>query len=66
MAQQTKVLAAEPDNLSLIPQDPHGGRKKLTPLRCPLTSTLSCSMVLNIYMSMRARTHTLFFKVSRI
>lgn len=62
MAQQTKVLAAEPDNLSLIPQDPHGGRKELTLLSCSLTSTLSCSMVLNIYVSMRARTHTHYKK----
>lgn len=47
---QVKVLAAKPDNLNLIPQDPHGGRKEPAPKSYPLTSTWP--------MCMNARTHT--------
>lgn len=35
MAQWAKVPAAKPDNLSLIPQDPYGKRRKPTSQGCP-------------------------------
>ena len=34
-----KALATKPDNLSLVPVDPHGRRRKPTPVSCPLTYT---------------------------
>jgi hypothetical protein len=38
-AQQVEGLATKPDDLSLIPQDPHGGIRDLTPGSCLLTCT---------------------------
>lgn len=40
MAKWVKVLATKPDNLNVIPEDPYCGRRKLTPVNCPLISTL--------------------------
>lgn len=39
MAQWAQALTAKPDDLSSVPKD--GGRRELTPVTCPLTSTQS-------------------------
>ena len=44
-AQQVEGLATKPDDLSLIPQDPHGGIRDLTPGSCLLTCTHSNTSV---------------------
>lgn len=38
-AQQGKALAAKPEDLSLIPQEPYVGRREQTPASCPLVFT---------------------------
>ena len=39
MTQWVKKLATKSNNMSSIPLDPHGGRRKLTPASHPLTYT---------------------------
>lgn len=45
MAQRLKVPAAQPDDLSLVPRDPHDGNKTkpMIPRSCSLTSTHMCA-----------------------
>lgn len=43
MARLVKALAVEPDNPSLIPQSPRGGRRKPVPESCPLGSACAPS-----------------------
>lgn len=37
MAQKVKELVTKTDDLSSIPETPHGRRRELTPAYCPLT-----------------------------
>ena len=37
MAQQVRVFAIKPEGLNLLPQNPHGGRKRADYISCSLT-----------------------------
>ena len=57
MTQWVKKLATKSNNMSSIPLDPHGGRRKLTPASHPLTytHTATCTHTL-VHTHMHAHT----------